>query len=137
MFWIEAYDLKLVMKPVYLVYWVIELNTQITSTSRKLRMLVATKTIPELGLDGISFLWLYTEERKMAMVVEGLRSFNAYFWDEKFWLPEKVSWKDFENTGDIYHPVVTDLHYVVYCAICLFFVRKLYERWVTPRPGSG
>ncbi|XP_064613770.1 ceramide synthase 5-like [Liolophura sinensis] len=57
--------------------------------------------------------------------------FCYYFWNEKFWFPDGVSWSDLENKDDgFYHPQRTDLLWVFPIAALLFVLRKVFERFI-------
>ena len=57
-------------------------------------------------------------------------SFNEWFWNDEFWLPENVTWEDFKSTETMFIPTMKDLLFPIPIAIGLFLVRLIWERWV-------
>ncbi|KAK0404483.1 hypothetical protein QR680_017472 [Steinernema hermaphroditum] len=69
-------------------------------------------------------------------------------WDESFWLPEGVQWKDLESTPTVQYPQAQDLTYSVLFGAVLLVLRILVESfvflplgylcgWIEAKPGSG
>ncbi|XP_077457407.1 ceramide synthase 5-like [Stigmatopora argus] len=58
-------------------------------------------------------------------------SFSAWFWSERFWLPENVSWADLEHPPPgVEYPRVGDILYALPLAVGVFALRILFERLV-------
>ncbi|CAK8691204.1 unnamed protein product [Clavelina lepadiformis] len=56
------------------------------------------------------------------------KDFWGWFWNDEFWLPKGMSFKDFQNKPGVYYPKTNDLGNMITVAICLTFARLLYER---------
>uniref|UniRef100_A0A452E5N9 sphingosine N-acyltransferase n=1 Tax=Capra hircus TaxID=9925 RepID=A0A452E5N9_CAPHI len=55
----------------------------------------------------------------------------GWLWSERFWLPQNVSWADFEGQGDGYgYPRARDILSVFPLAAGVFSVRLLFERFI-------
>lgn len=51
------------------------------------------------------------------------------FWSEWFWFGNTgAKWKDFENTGDLYHPQLRDMCVPLCLAGIVIIIRKNLER---------
>ncbi|KAM9831006.1 ceramide synthase 5-like [Syngnathus typhle] len=58
-------------------------------------------------------------------------SLSAWFWSEKFWLPQNVSWADLEHPPPgVDYPRVGDLLYALPLSVGIFVLRILFERLV-------
>ncbi|XP_061534611.1 ceramide synthase 5-like [Phycodurus eques] len=58
-------------------------------------------------------------------------SFLAWFWSDRFWLPENVSWADLEHPPPgVEYPRVGDILYALPLAVGVFVLRILFERLV-------
>lgn len=57
---------------------------------------------------------------------------SNWFWDENFWLPSNVSWKDLQDNGGDKYPHIQDFYMVfpfaVFLIICRFFFERLLAR---------
>ncbi|KAM9856189.1 ceramide synthase 5-like [Aulostomus maculatus] len=58
-------------------------------------------------------------------------SFSAWFWSDRFWLPENVSWVDLEHPPPgVEYPRVGDILYALPLAVVVLLLRLLFERLV-------
>ncbi|XP_058498028.1 ceramide synthase 5-like [Solea solea] len=58
-------------------------------------------------------------------------SFSAWFWSDRFWLPENVSWVDLEHPPPgVEYPRVGDVLYALPLSVAVFLLRLLFERLV-------
>nr|XP_020463715.1 ceramide synthase 5-like [Monopterus albus] len=58
-------------------------------------------------------------------------SISAWFWSERFWLPENVSWSDLENPPPgVKYPQAGQTLYAIPLAVGVFLLRLLFERLV-------
>ncbi|XP_044207627.1 ceramide synthase 5-like isoform X1 [Thunnus albacares] len=58
-------------------------------------------------------------------------SISAWFWNERFWLPENVSWVDLEHPPPgVEYPRVGQILYALPLAVGVFLLRLLFERLV-------
>lgn len=67
--------------------------------------------------------------------MELLEPVRSFFWNEWFWLPANVTWGHLENKpgSGIYYSQFSDLLFVFPCALLLYVIRQLYEKYiVTP-----
>ncbi|XP_034032459.1 ceramide synthase 2 [Thalassophryne amazonica] len=53
---------------------------------------------------------------------------SEWLWWESLWLPENVSWSDLEDKDGRVYAKVSQLYAVVPCALCLLFIRYIFER---------
>lgn len=95
---------------------------------------------PAPGPPPRGFRWLWRQLKlwrlgplggsKMATAAAGaLGLLWGWLWSERFWLPQNVSWADFEGQGDGYgYPRARDILSVFPLAAGVFSVRLLFER---------
>ncbi|XP_034540658.1 ceramide synthase 2-like [Notolabrus celidotus] len=66
-----------------------------------------------------------------------LQTVSDWLWWDRLWLPGNVSWSDLEDNEDCVYAKASQLYAVVPCALCLLFVRYLFERYLaTPLANS-
>ena len=68
--------------------------------------------------------------------MENTRVVLDWFWNEKFWLPPNVTWRDLDRSdGTIYLPDASDLLLPLPIALFLCLVRFVWERCVSRQVG--
>ncbi|XP_040196210.1 ceramide synthase 5 [Rana temporaria] len=60
-----------------------------------------------------------------------MSALSAWFWNERFWLPQNVTWADLADTeGGEQYPRAGHLLYVLPIALGIFTLRLLFERFI-------
>jgi len=55
---------------------------------------------------------------------------SSRFWDDSFWLPSNITWKDFKSDETTFIPQTSDLFIAFPVAISLLFLRYLWESYI-------
>ncbi|XP_039273043.2 ceramide synthase 5-like [Styela clava] len=59
-----------------------------------------------------------------------MSSFSEWFWNDSFWFPDGVSFRDFEDSPDITYAKPRDMLYVPVIGLAIFGFRILFERFI-------
>ncbi|XP_049930112.1 ceramide synthase 2 isoform X2 [Epinephelus moara] len=65
-----------------------------------------------------------------------LQTVSDWLWWERLWLPANISWSDLEDTEGRVYAKASQLYAVLPSALCLLFIRYLFERYVATPLGN-
>ncbi len=64
------------------------------------------------------------------MVDKSGQKAEFWFWDDQFWLPPNVTWKDLKAREEVSYADFGDLAYPLLFAWVILFIRKVVEKFV-------